>query len=81
MGRYDIVEGGRVFMPSPTWEHQDILFILHECWRVWPETRTVELLRLSGEGAEVVATYHETEAARSITFPDLSFPVASIFAP
>lgn len=168
--RYDIVEGVRIFMPAPTWEHQviqgnsydalrdyekatgngkalmapfdvlirrkprlqtrqpDVLFISYErltqgsgppkkdplavapelvveiisdterrqmiadkikdyceigvleCWRVWPETRIVEVLRLTKKGAEVAAAYDETETIQSITFPDLTVSVASLFA-
>jgi Uma2 family endonuclease len=53
---------------------------VRECWRVWPETRTVEVLRLSSGGAEVVATYHDNETVRSLTFPDFAIAITLIFA-
>lgn len=51
-----------------------------ECWRVWPETRTVEVLRLNAGGYEVAATYGENETVQSLTFLDLKVSVAAIFA-
>jgi Uma2 family endonuclease len=51
-----------------------------ECWRVWPETRTVEALRLTAKGADTVHTYDETQALQSLAFPDLTLFVAAIFA-
>ena len=54
---------------------------VQECWRVWPETRTVEVLRLAPEGAAVVAAYEETQSLTSINLPDLIVPVAGCFKP
>ena len=52
---------------------------VRECWRVWPETRVVDVLRLAPEGAVLAATYAETQSLTSIIFPDLTVPVASFF--
>jgi Uma2 family endonuclease len=51
-----------------------------ECWIVSPDARTIEVLRLSKQGPQSVATYGEGETAVSITFPSVAVPVASIFA-
>jgi Uma2 family endonuclease len=60
---------------------QDYIEIgVRECWRVWPETRIVEVLRLSADGVEIVATYGENDTVESLTFPDLTLSVADIFA-
>jgi Uma2 family endonuclease len=51
-----------------------------ECWLVNPTSQTVEVLRLTPQGTETVATYGQSEAVQSITFPDLMMPVADVFA-
>lgn len=51
-----------------------------ECWRVWSETRTVELLQWKPDGYETAANFNETQSVQSIIFNDLSVPVSSIFA-
>lgn len=50
-----------------------------ECWRVWPATRTVDVLHLTPAGSVTVATYDETQTLQSITFPDLTPRVAEFF--
>jgi Uma2 family endonuclease len=52
---------------------------VRELWRVWPETRTVEVLRLTPDGPEVAAVYDETQTLQSLTFFDLALPVAAFF--
>ena len=49
--------------------------------RVWPETRTVAVLRLAPGGAVAAASYEETQSLTSISFPDLVVPVAEFFKP
>jgi Uma2 family endonuclease len=53
---------------------------VRECWIVSPDARTIEVLRLTPEGPQSVATYGEGESAVSITFPGLAVPVAAVFA-
>lgn len=169
-GRYDIIEGERIFMPGPTWRHQeavrnvllrlhefgrargtgkamtapfdvlirrgprlqtrqpDVFFITNarleeadmepeesvltvapelvvevlspsetprslwdkledfraigvsECWIVGPDSETVQVLRLTPERAETVSVYAYGQTLRSEVFPDLTLPVAEIFA-
>jgi Uma2 family endonuclease len=52
---------------------------VNEAWVVRPDTRIVEVVRLAPEGPRTVATYDETEALQSITFADLTVPVADFF--
>ena len=52
-----------------------------ECWLVWPETQTVEVLLLTPEGAERVATYDDTQTLQSMTFRHLTVAVAEFFKP
>jgi Uma2 family endonuclease len=54
---------------------------VQECCRVWPETGTVDVLRLAREGAVVAAAYEETQSLTSISFPDLTVSVAGFFKP
>jgi len=51
-----------------------------ECWLVNPASRTVEVLRLTPTATQTVATYALGEVVQSITFPDLTMPVAEVFA-
>ena len=51
-----------------------------ESWVVDPAALAVEVFRLSVEGYEVVAIYRSGESIHSITFPDLTVSVDSIFA-
>jgi len=51
-----------------------------ECWIVSLETQTVEVLRLTTEGAQSGTTYVLGETAASLTFPDLSISIADVFA-
>jgi len=51
-----------------------------ECWKILPDTQTVEVLRLSRSGAESVRVYGMSETVQSLTFPDLTVAVEAIFA-
>jgi Uma2 family endonuclease len=53
---------------------------VQECWVVSPDTQTVEVLRLTPELVESVATYENDQTLRSVVFPDLTVPVAEMFA-
>ena len=50
-----------------------------ECWKVMPDTQTVEVLRLSQDGAESVRIYARGETVQSLTFPDLAVSTEAIF--
>ncbi|HZO90647.1 MAG TPA: Uma2 family endonuclease [Chthonomonadaceae bacterium] len=50
-----------------------------EAWLVRPETRTVEVLRLTPNGPVSAATYDQTQTLQSLTFPDLTVAVADFF--
>jgi Uma2 family endonuclease len=50
-----------------------------ECWIVSPQAETVEVLRLTEQGADMVEIYANTQTITSALWPDLSFPVAEIF--
>jgi hypothetical protein len=50
-----------------------------QCWRVLPQTLTVELLRLTPDGPVMVAAYGSTQSLQSLTFPDLIVPVTDLF--
>lgn len=52
---------------------------VNECWVVSPEAETIEVLRLSKAGEERVAFYGQGDTMQSITWPDLTLPVADIF--
>jgi Uma2 family endonuclease len=51
-----------------------------ECWKIMPETQTVEVLRLSLTGSESVQVYGMGETVQSLKFPDLTAAVEAIFA-
>jgi Uma2 family endonuclease len=51
----------------------------NECWLVAPEGETVEVLRLTPEGAVRAAIYGAGETAQSLTFPDLTLALDDIF--
>ena len=53
---------------------------VRELWKVFPATQTIEVARLTPNGAETVATYDETQSAVSLTFEGLTFSVTAIFA-
>jgi len=53
---------------------------VRECWIVNLALQTVEALRLTPDGPEPAALYSHAETARSLTFSDLTVPVADIFA-
>lgn len=53
---------------------------VQECWVVSPDTQTVEVLRLTSERIESVATYQNDQTLRSAVFSDLMASVAEIFA-
>jgi len=52
-----------------------------ECWVVRPDERTVEVLRLTPDGARGVATYGDGQAVASEVLAGLAVPVADVFAP
>lgn len=52
---------------------------VQECWLVYPDTRTVEVLRLTPTGPETAAVYMEGQNVHSLVFHDLILPVADIF--
>jgi Uma2 family endonuclease len=54
---------------------------VQECWVVNRITRTVEVLRLTLEGAESVALCGMGETVQSLAFPGLTLAVAEVFAP
>ena len=51
-----------------------------ECWKVYPDTRRVEVLELTLQGANLVATYTENQVVVSLSFPDLTLSLTDIFA-
>ena len=51
-----------------------------ECWKVYPDTRRVEVLELTLQGANLVATYTENQVVISLSFPDLTLSLTDIFA-
>jgi Uma2 family endonuclease len=53
---------------------------VQECWVVSPAAGSVTVLRLTPAGAETAATYGSGDTIASLTFPDLTLPVAEIFA-
>lgn len=53
---------------------------VQERWVVYPDTETVEVLRLTAVGVETVATYGPADTVQSAPFLDLTIPVADIFA-
>ncbi len=52
-----------------------------ECWVVRPDEGTVEVLRLTPDGARGVATYTDGQTVASVVFAGLAVPVADVFAP
>lgn len=54
---------------------------VQEGWLIRPRPRTVTVVRLSPGGPVVAADYGEIETLQSLTFPDLSVPVAEFFRP
>ena len=60
---------------------QDYISIgVAEMWRVYRETRTVDVVELSAAGAKVLQSYGEGETIVSRVFPDLNVTVNAIFA-
>ena len=53
---------------------------VEECWKVMRSTKTVEVLRLSASGPELVRVYGAGETVQSITFPGLTVAVDAVFA-
>jgi Uma2 family endonuclease len=53
---------------------------VEECWKVLPPSRTVEVLDLTQGRPVTVATYDETQTLQSHILPNLTIPVADIFA-
>jgi Uma2 family endonuclease len=54
---------------------------VRECWVISPDPQTVEVLALTPTGANPVALYDITQTVQSAILPDLTVPVADIFAP
>jgi Uma2 family endonuclease len=52
-----------------------------EAWLVRPDAQTVEVVRLTPNGPVPVTTYDATQTLQSLTFPDLTLPVADFFQP
>jgi Uma2 family endonuclease len=52
---------------------------VRECWLVSFESETVEVLRLSPEGATIAAIYGSGQTVASITFPGLTVAVDDVF--
>lgn len=53
---------------------------VQECWIVRPNGETVELLVLDGGQLQSPAIYTQGQTVQSVAFPNLSVPVADIFA-
>jgi Uma2 family endonuclease len=53
---------------------------VEECWRVWPETQTIEVLKWMETGYQTVHVFGSAQSVQSILFPDLVIAVAAIFA-
>ncbi len=53
---------------------------VREAWMVSPQAETIEVLRLSADGAETVAIYGRHQTLPCLTFPDLTISLADIFA-
>ena len=53
---------------------------VRECWVVRPKAETVEVIRLSDEGATPVKLFHLGETLRSEVLPDFRMKVADIFS-
>ena len=53
---------------------------VREAWMVSPQAETVEVLRLSADGAETVVIYGNRQTLQSVTFPDLTIALADVFA-
>ena len=52
-----------------------------ECWLVNFPARTVEVLRLSGDGVAVLGVYGMGDVLRSEVLPEFELPIADIFGP
>ena len=52
-----------------------------ECWLVNFPARTVEVLRLSGDGIAVLGVYGMGDVLRSEVLPGFELPIAHIFGP
>ncbi|MGH9800194.1 MAG: Uma2 family endonuclease [Blastocatellia bacterium] len=51
-----------------------------ECWLVSPQAETIEILKLSSEGATTLNLYGSTETLRSEVLPDFKMKVADVFS-
>ena len=52
-----------------------------ECWLAWFSARTVEVLRLSGDGVTVLGVYGMGDVLRSEALPGFELSIADIFGP
>ena len=60
---------------------QDYLSIdVREMWRVYRDTRTVDVVELTARGASILQSYGAGETVVSRVFPDLTVAVNAIFA-
>lgn len=50
-----------------------------ECWAVFPDTRSIQLLLLNNDGYELGNTFFEGDDIISIAIPDMKVPVSRIF--
>jgi Uma2 family endonuclease len=51
---------------------------VQEAWLIRPETRLVEVVRLTSSGPETVGVYDTTQTFASLSFPDLTVAVADL---
>ena len=54
---------------------------VQECWVVSPGEQTVEILRLSPDGAKSMGVFSGGQTAQSSIFPDLCVDITAVFAP
>lgn len=53
---------------------------VEEAWLVSSQAETVQVLRLTAEGVEIVALYGINQSVTSLVFPDMTLSLADIFA-
>jgi Uma2 family endonuclease len=53
---------------------------VQECWLVHIDSELVDVLRLTPEASEIMASYGRGQATTSLAFPGLTVPVEEIFA-
>jgi Uma2 family endonuclease len=60
--------------------HDYIKIGVRECWVVSPQGETVEVIRLSADGATITSLFKMTDTLRSEVLPDLKMKVSDIFS-